>query len=456
MRKAWAITVLTLRNAARSRLIAAPAFLLLFITVVLPFTLKGDGTPDGLVRLTIGYTLGLVQFTLAVTAIWTGCSAVAADLSERPLYLVLTKPVHPLSIWLGKWLGLSLVFGLLLGGSAIGALGMLNHSLARMGLSTEERRALNEEVLISRTPVAPAADADFAREARERYAAAVRADEIPAGLSEEEALSGIREALIVQANRVEAEQQRMWHFQLTPTLRGAPFYYLRYTVMAPGLDALATEGRWEALDAQGKVLDEQKVTQTRGIAVSLRLPGDICPPDGTIRLRYTNTDSQQNTVIFPPQSAPELLCRTGTFAGNYLRVVLIQWIQLLFWTAIGVTAGCFFSQPVAVIFTGWLVLLTSIGAYLQSLSAEYGVFSGDPSHRVLNLLGGPLYWALHQLVRPLETAPVMDMLLRGEQITWSSVGRELGIRLLLYSGMLALLGAFTLKRREVGLPVKAS
>ncbi|MDD2236974.1 MAG: hypothetical protein PHP44_07835 [Kiritimatiellae bacterium] len=456
MRAAWAIAVQTLRSAWRSKLVLSPALVLLFITVFLPFTLKGDGTPDGLVRLTIGYTLGMVRFVLALTAIWTGCSAVSGDLAERPLYLVLTKPVRPLSVWMGKWMGLSILLTVLLAGCAILAPVMLIQSLDRHGITAEERRTLNEEVLVSRTGLKPLPDTSLSTEARTIYTAKKRAGEVPENLSEKEALHELYNALEIQANRVDAGEQRTWHFQVPPALRRVPFYQLCYAVMAPGFDALSTEGRWDALDAQGQVLETRPVTQSRGITLTLRLPARICSPEGGIVLRYTNTDTQKNTILFPPQSVPELLVRSGTFYGNYLRMVLVLLIQLLFWTAIGVTAGCFFSQPVAVVFTGWLILLTGIGAYLQSLSMEYGVFTGNPEHALWNWIVGPLYWLLHQLVRPLESEPVMDMLLSGEQIGWLVVLRELGIRLALYSGLLALFGAVTLKRREIGLPVKSS
>lgn len=456
MQASWTIAVQTLRNAVRSKLVPALTLLLLFVTVFLPGTLKGDGTPDGLVRLTIGYTLAMVRFLLALTAIWAGCSAISGEIAERSLYMIVTKPVRPLSVWFGKWLGLSVLLSALMAGGAAVILLMLNLSLAHSGVTSEERQTLNEDVLVSRTILHPDSDASYEAEARTLYDEKRRTGEIPAQMPEAEALRGLEEALEIQANRLETGESRIWRFQCPLSLIHAPFFHLRYTLMAPGLEVLSTEGRWEALDEQGAVLETIPVTQARGIAMTLRLPADICAKNGRIILRYTNTDPEKHTVIFPPQAGPELLCRSGTFPANYLRVVLILLIQLLFWTAIGVTAGCFFSQPVAVIFTGWLVLLTNLSTYLRTLSMEYAVFSGNPDHRIWNLIVGPLYFLLHQLIRPLEGKPALNMLLSGEQVTWTLTAHELGIELILYGGLLALLGAAMLKRREIGLPVKSS
>ena len=166
MSAAWTIALQMLRNAIRSKRIFFLVFLLAFVTVFLPLTLKGDGTPDGLVRLTIGYTLGLVQFLLALTAIWSGCVAISADIAHRPLYMIMTKPVSPFSIWLGKWMGLSIPLGFLLAVSAAVILVMLNSSLSRFGLTSAEQTTLNEEVLVSRKSILPEPDLLIAQEAR--------------------------------------------------------------------------------------------------------------------------------------------------------------------------------------------------------------------------------------------------------------------------------------------------
>ena len=115
-RAVLAIARLTLREALRSRIVLLFGLLLAAVVVGLPAILKGDGTPAGLVRMTLGYTLGTAFGLIALATLWTGCALVSGDIATRTLELTRAKPVPAWRLWLGKWLGLLLLDILFLAG----------------------------------------------------------------------------------------------------------------------------------------------------------------------------------------------------------------------------------------------------------------------------------------------------------------------------------------------------
>ncbi|MDZ4198094.1 MAG: hypothetical protein U1E27_02290, partial [Kiritimatiellia bacterium] len=109
MRSLWAIALCTLRGTIRARGVWILAALLATLVIALPLTLQGDGTPAGQARVLIGFTLGAVSAVLSLAALGSGCAAVALEIQNRQIHQLVTKPVRPLTLWLGKWLGLMLL-----------------------------------------------------------------------------------------------------------------------------------------------------------------------------------------------------------------------------------------------------------------------------------------------------------------------------------------------------------
>ena len=109
-----AVARLALRTAARSRFLTSMVVLLLIVALGLPAIMEGDGSLAGAVRLLLNYTLGLSAALLGAAMLWTSCASVARDIEERQIQLVAVKPVHPLELWAGKWLGLAALAGMLL------------------------------------------------------------------------------------------------------------------------------------------------------------------------------------------------------------------------------------------------------------------------------------------------------------------------------------------------------
>ena len=111
------ITVLaahSLRVALRSRMVIALLALLAIVAIVFPRSLQGDGTAESEIRLLLTWTLGLAAGLLAVTSLWTACGTISLEAADGLLTGVVVTSARPFEIWLGKWLGIVILNGVLL------------------------------------------------------------------------------------------------------------------------------------------------------------------------------------------------------------------------------------------------------------------------------------------------------------------------------------------------------
>ncbi|HPT17033.1 MAG TPA: ABC transporter permease subunit, partial [Kiritimatiellia bacterium] len=150
MRQIAAIALLALRNVFRSRVVLVLSALLFAAAFLLPLGIRSDGTPEGLIRLHLAYTLGIASFLLALATLWAGCAAVSQEADDKTLQLLLVKPVPRLRIWLGKWLALLLMDALLLALVGAAALFTLHRQLQRGGFEPAVLAAAEQIVLSAR------------------------------------------------------------------------------------------------------------------------------------------------------------------------------------------------------------------------------------------------------------------------------------------------------------------
>ncbi|MBO5761797.1 MAG: hypothetical protein J6S53_09680 [Lentisphaeria bacterium] len=100
-----AIAKLTCRSAVRSKVFRFLLCLLLLCSVVIPLTIKGDGTITGEVQILLEYSTGIVGFILSTSIIWMTCSEFCTDIENFQIHLIFVKPVSRLVVWAGKFAG---------------------------------------------------------------------------------------------------------------------------------------------------------------------------------------------------------------------------------------------------------------------------------------------------------------------------------------------------------------
>ena len=213
IRRLAAIAALTARSAVRSRIFLALTALLVLIVIGLPFTIEGDGTTAGIIRILLSYTPALAGIVLGVAALWTAGAAVSREIEDKPLQLVAVKPVRCFELWLGKWAGILALNGVLLGVTGLAVYGAVQFRMHDGRMNEQEIRRVRRELLVARRRVTPES-ATLDRRAR-RFLERLRADGlVPASMSPREALCHARRDIVIRRGTVPPGASCGWLFDL--------------------------------------------------------------------------------------------------------------------------------------------------------------------------------------------------------------------------------------------------
>ena len=454
MNKVLALALLALRNAMRSRLVFLLLLLLVAAVVGLPLTVRGDGTVAGQVQILVRYTLGAVLWILALTSVWAGCAAVSLEIQSRRLHLVATKPVHAFQVWLGAWLGLLALNAvlLLLGGFASWLL--LHRSLRERMKEANARAELEQHILVARRLI-PAQPVDVEAAAQRRYRDLQAQGTLPADRPASATIEAIRQVLLQQAFMVPPDGQHRWSFPAPARLPpGRPLLFrFRYASSQMGPERIT--GLWRVQRGMRGRAREQ-ITEAAALSPqTFQVPPEGLDGEGPLYVDFINRHPDPRTILFGPADGLELLVYEGRFGPNYARTLLILWTQLAFFSAVGVTAGCLFSMPVAAFLSLFVLFIAQAAGAIQSLAGRpaYYVYghgtkaAGPLLHLMLKLAYGGLY----SFVRPMRLPPVLDAVSTGGLVPWTEVGHLLLTQGLLISLMLGAAAATVLRRRELAL-----
>ena len=373
MRRILSIAILTFRETVRSKLVLALAAVVAVIVCGMPFLLKGDGTPVGVARMTLLYPLGAAFVFLALAAPWTAAASLASDVKGRTLQLVRVKPVRMWQLWCGKWLGLLLLNALLLAG----AFACVYVRLAATGALAFEDIGIAKRHI---PPVLPSLEQQMA--AMEAHAAASREN----GMTPQERRefrATLRRRLpyanaslppggtwhwFFEPERLPAEGEKVWlHLglhsdSLSPTQP-------RATIL------LRAAGAEDGSGLPGEVTD----FSARNIDVSL--PGPAFGETNRLELVIANTAQKDAAgkdtplLFVQPRKELVLLLRAGGLGATMARAYALLLSLLALLLALGLTAGSFFTLPVAVFATTCLILSVVSSAYVMTdpdiLDPEY-------------------------------------------------------------------------------------
>ncbi len=447
-----AIALLSLRSAVRSRMVAVLMMLLVSIMALLPWIIKGDGTISGIIHLQLAYSLGLATTVIAMALLWAGSFAVSAEIQDKTIQTLATKPVSSFHLWAGKWLGLNLL-GLLL----LTFCGVVTYLLLQVQLRSD-RWTPDDLATVQRqltahaefTPILP----DFDAQAR-RERAASPADSRGDHRSLDEQQQQRRQSLIAAFFTVRPLGRNQWSFPSIPTQQtDEASLILRFRITSSIIGQESVTGRW--MIGTTEKPDQLVLTssQTPRVWKELRIPYQAEWATKPILITYLNEDANGGTILFDLDQGLTLLAPADPFAINYLRVLLVNYAQLSFLTALGVTAGCLFSLPVAALLGMYILLLVQLGSYIQGMAAnEFSLASTTGLERTaIDLILIAIYKGLAFLLSPLVSGDELTRLANGLIVPWWSALRHLILQGLVYSLLLGAFSSFALNRRELALP----
>ncbi len=495
-----AIVKLTCKSAIRSHVFRTLLVILFLCVILIPNTIKGDGTAMGFIQLILEYSLGFVAAVLAISAAWVACSEIATDVETGQLHLLAVKPVSRFKILAGKTAGVLVIHGVLLLLASALVYGFVMYQYGKQDFPGDEKQRVENEVLTGRrlyAPVRPDFSALAVEELNRRLENA-REDEKrqlaekTTGEERRKTLEGIEKELRASAVQAAPGGFIPWEYKGLPDDCTEPVF-LRYKLF-PSDSATKNEnltyGSWifRLTFPKGDTTRDGKVEYVEGVAqippleqrtiarneysiqeqilrYNMGAPEDVLnsiPPEvmkdinskliheGKVSIGYQNYDREGKTIVFQEPDGPFLLVRETGFLRNYLRTVLVIFLGIAAVTLIAAGLAAYFTLPTAVFMTVSYGLLCICANYmLKNLQSLEGV-PLDASEK----LGKVLSQGVVLLLMPLGDFFVTSRLATGQLIEYSMIG-NLFLYNLAFRGLpLFLLGAYLYYRRELALAMK--
>jgi hypothetical protein len=452
MRRTLAIVWLTWKAVWNSRLVWVLSALLLSTVVCVPLILHDDGTARGFIQIVVTYSVGIVTSLLAVATLWLSCVAIARDVEECQIQMVVVKPIGRWQVWIGKWLGIVLLDAFLLTISAGSVYAVLMYRAGK--LPAEQQRTLREEILVARAgvrepveDVSPAVDAMVKQKLKENATTALDVKLLRKDV--EEQIKASRQIVPPNYMRIWTNDLGLRRFALKDVPLHARVRF--YAAQTNNAGLYLTE--WRV--APGTPAEVRRiVTLPANSFQEIAIPPNMIDADGKVTIELVNRSD--TVLLFPEEDGMELLYRESTFGVNLMRGmgVILCWMALL--AAIGLAASSFLSFPVAAFASlTVLILALSSGAIQQILEAKSALGLVNPNtgmsdnETLFDRVMLPTFRGLLSVIRLAESFSPVDALSTGRSITWGELGQAFGEVVLLLGGLVALVGIFLFTRREL-------
>ena len=457
MRAVWAIALLSLRNAVRSRVVVLLLAILVLGVIGIPLTVKSDGTLAGYVQILVRYTLGFSMGVLLMATVWAGCAAVAGEIQRRQIHLLVTKPVSPAQLWLGKWLGLVILNTLVLTVCAAVTYGLLRWNTRAGQLTAADAQKLAGEIMVARARLAPE---PFAVEPRvqARYAELQARGELPTNLPPAVIYKALFDNAQLEAHTVAPGAKLTWRCAVPAAGESAPAFQVRYKLAAAALAPMNLHGRWTVRRERAGHPFEVAIEHPSQGEQSLTVPGAALAGEGALLIDYANINEAGVTLLFDPQTGLAVLVPVGGWLSNFLRALLISDCLLALVAAFGVTAGSLFSLPVAAFFVFQMLIIFSAagmvhGLAIRDASAMAMMPDAVQQHGWAEAALSWFYRGLEVLIMPMQNDDPLALVANGEWIAWPVVAWTFVKQIVLAGGLLLLLAVAALRRRELALPM---
>lgn len=449
MSRILAIARHTFWEGVRMKIVLVFLVVLGFIVLRLPFALRGDETLSGRLQTFISYSLSALGVFLSLSTVFLSCSTLAADIRDRTIHLVVTKPVSRMQILIGKWLGVNMlnILLILLSGLVIYTFAVFIKN--RPEQFTRDRVKLDQVVWTARGSAFPV-EPDFRDMAEKR----VDAMEEQGHSFAEGRAAAIRESMQefeLEWRRVPPQGSRLYEFENLATQSDEQsVVQVRFKAKAVPLSAAEIlYVDWAICDPETKAVLEILPTEERSSITHQFLINSNAVRDGKVSLGVGNPpDNRRSAIYFDGKDSLEILYREGSFEVNFLKTLLLIAFRLAFLSALGVFFGAFVSFPVACFCVLSIYMfclgvpwwLEAIGTQLESGSTL------DPFNRFVSVVLAPVL----TLVLPDFTAyDGVEKLIDGYAISGGLVLKGAAHTLLYGVVLLTLPGWLIFRSREI-------
>ncbi|MBX3732336.1 MAG: ABC transporter permease subunit [Verrucomicrobiae bacterium] len=451
-----AVAQLTLRAAFRFRLVVVLLLLLLAVVIALPVVIKHDGSAQGFTQILITYTLTSITALLGFVTLWLACGTLARDVEDATLQLVCAKPIPRWQVWLGKWLGitlLNLAFLVVTGAS----LYVLLYWKAS-GLPEREQMILREEVLVARG-VAREPIHDYEQEAEKLTQERLRQD-TAAQLDPKFIREQFRQTLRAQDQVVPTDSYRVWQIPFgsrAARLADKPLQ-IRVKFYSPDMAGSSTPHQfgWE-IGSEGRTPLRIQNSFAAESASTFPIGTNLIGANGMLTIVGYNLNPRP--VLFPLEDGLEVLYPVGGFGPNFVRglSIILFWLALL--AAIGLFAASKLQFSVAA-FVSFSILVVGLSSgTLKQVVEQRGIVGIDSEtgmvaeESMVNRASVAVYGSVRRLIELVTGYNPVDALSTGRNITWGHLARAAFLVVGVAGGLFGGAGIWIFTRRELAAPI---
>jgi hypothetical protein len=181
----------------------------------------------------------------------------------------------------------------------------------------------------------------------------------------------------------------------------------------------------------------------------VRMPSSAVGPDGTIWLRFVNTNPA-STVIFDVTHPVEVMQKEEGFAPNYYRSLAIVMIHVSLLAALGVMAGSLFSFPVASLVAVCLFIGGVIGPWFTQQFVKPDIYVRLTTSTVhLDQAWRTFAGAIMTLMPNFGSYSPLDDLVNGRAVGLGRVAVAGAVLFCIKGGLALLVGMYFYSRREL-------
>jgi hypothetical protein len=363
-------------EALGSRLSILLVMMVVVTLPILPLLLDPQERLAYRLQFLLTWSLSGASVLLAVITIALACGSVCGDIESRRIHMTLSKPIHRSEYLLGKWLGVILLDGMLVGLVGIGVYAGVLALAKTPAADAADRLAVQEQVLTARVvarPVHPSG-ADFDRSVAATIEEIRDADPALFDRSPERARKRIVAQRVHEWHTVTADVVSSYLFTgLDKQEIRAPVVQLRLEPFADNSSIARADVRF-ALWLNERPFpirggEHAAYTFSTGLTHTIDLPTEAIADDGTLRVTIANQnlvmpgEERPTSISFTPGEGLEVMYRAGSFGGNFVRGLLVMWAKLVLLAAAALAAGAWLGFPTA--------LLASLMVYVTAAASGF-------------------------------------------------------------------------------------
>ena len=460
----WAIARNTVAQAVRVRVAFVIMAVYLVLVPVLPFILKGDGTPGGLLHVVITYSLilagvllGLLTLALSTTTLWT-------EIRDKQIYLLESRPVRRWHILVGKLAGILAVNAALLVFMGIVNVACVEYIVRQEKWGDIEwderlRKLAREQVLTARRAVSPEPipENETAEYLDRRYAELKDAGKLPEDRTEAEIRGELRKAFLAVRNAVLPRRIRVWTFHgiRSPRRAGSTITIrFKYTASGSGSDS-EIYTRWHFRGPKSdKRYEPYRASRKPDEFQEIEIPANAVDDNGDLHVGCENADPAYPVLIFAGKEAVQVLYPVSGFAVNLARGLFLIFIEVLFLAVLGLFCSTFLTFPVSPIVALTLLLLITLSGSVEGQFEEGFSFDNtkqSKSAALAETIVRGIAAGVRTALPPLDEYAATSRVSSGKEVPWSLLLKATALVAILRGGILMLLGIWIFERRELAL-----